>query len=136
MEGMTFIYEQKEGAPTSFYLKEGNKGILPGRISINRFPVAETSKKHRKKAVGQFKGTFKKSETSAYKIGNGTLHSNIYSPHDQTTSAIIGIGDIKGTNDLLIFEELSKGTLMRIGIHIFPGEKFHVAEKLKALTAK
>jgi hypothetical protein len=131
MEGerhLKFIYEQKQDALTSYYLQEGEKNILPARVSFTRFQFAEVCCGGDGKSVGQFKATFKKSETSIYKTEKGTLHSNIYN-FGISSPEIIGTGDIKGTNDLLVFE----GDWKTITIYIFPDCKFKFREILQSL---
>lgn len=130
---LTLIYQQKETAPTSYYLQEGESGYLPGRVCINRFPFAEVHRGAYRNAVGQFKATFKKAEASPYRNDKGTLHSNIY-PCEKVAPEIIGTGDIRGTEDLLIFED--RGGWKTIAIHIYQGCKFRVAEILADLKNK
>lgn len=129
MEGnrhLTLVYQQKADAPTSYYLQSGEKGILPNRICITQNQFADVKSKIKRNPRGQMKATFKKSESSQYCNNTRTLHSNIY-PLQSSTSAIIGTGDIRGTNDLLIFEDRSGGYWKEIVIHIFPGAKFKVS---------
>ncbi len=122
---LTLVYQQKESAPTSYYLQEGELGYFPGRVCINRFPFAEVKRGGYRKAVAQFKATFRKSESSPYRISKGTLHSNIFPP-SKSVPRIIGTGDIIGTDDLMVFED--RGGWKTIAIHIFPGCKFKAPE--------
>lgn len=132
---MTFIYLQKADAPTSYYLQEGRAGFLPNRICITKYQFAQTSRAGQLSTVGQFKATFKKNEESKYKNEKGTLHSNIYS-YPATTKGIIGAGDLRNTNDLLIFQDLSGGDWKKIAIHLYPNQKFLAYERIKALMMK
>lgn len=130
MEGIRhhiLVYKQKETAPTSYYLQEGSKGYLPERVCINRLPFAEVNGGGRSAPVGQFKATFKKNEESIYKPINKSLHSSIYKTV-KAGASVIGTGDIKGTDDLLVF--VSRGGWAEIEIHIFPECKFKASEIL------
>ncbi len=130
MEGIRhhiLIYKQKETAPTSYYLQDGSKGYLPERVCINRFPFAVVKGNGRGSPVGQFKATFKKNEESIYKLINNSLHSSIYKTINAGVS-VLGTGDIKGTDDLLVF--VSRGGWAEIEIHIFPECKFKASEIL------
>jgi hypothetical protein len=130
---LKLTYQQKKGAPTSYYLTEGKTGILPNRISLNHYQPAEVYRGNYRNPVGQFKATFKRAEVSAYRTTKGTLHSNIY-PCEKSFPEIIGTGQIRGTEDLLIFED--RGDWKTIEIHIFPGCKFKEAEVLADLKNK
>lgn len=130
MEGkghLKLIYRQKETAPTSYYLQEGHEGSLPNRVCINRLPFAEVRSGGYRMPVAQFKATFKVSEKSKYRNDTRTLHTNVY-PVKTTAKGIIGTGDIRGTDDLLIFED--RDNWKTIVIHIFPGCKFKTSEVL------
>lgn len=122
---LTLIYQQKDSAPTSYYLTEGETGYLPGRVCIHQYPFAEVKHGGYRLPAGQFKATYRKAEASLYRNEKGTLHSNIY-PLSKTIPGIIGTGDIKGTNDLIVFED--RGEWKTIAIHIFPGCKYKVSE--------
>ncbi len=122
---LTLIYQQKESAPTSYYLTEGEPGYLPGRVCIHQYSFAEVKRGGYRNATGQFKATFKKAEVSPYRNEKGTLHTSIY-PLSKAVPGIIGTGDIKGTNDLLVFED--RGGWKSIAIHIFPDCKYKVSE--------
>ncbi len=123
---LILVYQQKETAPTSYYLQEGELGYLPGRVCINRYPFAEVRHGGFNKSIGQFKATFRKAESSPYRNSKGTLHSNIFPVSSSSAPGIIGTGDIIGTDDLLIFED--RGGWKTIAIHIYPGCKFKAAE--------
>ena len=132
---LILIYQQKETAPTSYYLQEGEKGYLPARVCFTQRQFAEVHSGSHLNPAGQFKATFKLSESSQYRKDTRTLHSNIY-PVNIPLPGIIGTGDIKGTDDLLIFEDRSGGTWRIIAIHIFPGCKFKAAEIISSLNKK
>lgn len=95
-------YQLKPGTKTSYYFKKGDSGILPTRICITPSEFAPIKGKPKQKA-GQMKATFKRYEESVYKNGKGTIHSTIFAPI-QHAPAIIGTGDLQGTQDLLVFE--------------------------------
>lgn len=118
------VYKRKEDAPTSYYLIEGNKDIFPARVCINRFPFAPIHGVKKKQAIGQFKATFKKCESSAYRNDKGTLHTSIWKPI-RAIPGLLGTGDIRGTDDLLLF--FSHDEWLTIEIHIFPGCLFNEA---------
>ena len=122
------IYKRKADAPTSYYLQDGELNIFPARVCFTKSQFANVCG-GRKSPVGQFKATFKKTESSIYCNDKRTLHSNIY-PVQNHTSAIFGTGDVRNTDDLLIFEDLTAGKWDIIVIHIFPGCKFSVSQIL------
>ncbi len=130
---LILIYQQKESAPTSYYLTEGETGYLPGRVCINRNQFAQVKRGGYRLPSGQFKATFRKAEVSPYRNEIGTLHSNIY-PLSKAVPGIIGTGDIKGSNALLVFED--RGEWKTIAIHIFPDCKYKVAEIISCFQEK
>jgi hypothetical protein len=102
-------------------------------VCINRTPFAGVHRADYRKAVGQFKATYKKAEESIYKKNNKSLHSTIYEETNLPPS-IIGVGDIKGTDDLLIF--IDRGGWKEIEIHIYPGCKFTASLILRSIKIK
>lgn len=95
-----FVYEQKEGTVSSFYLKEGQKNILPERIGFDSNCFLKLQNKGRaltEKKNGQITGGFKINESSPYKQNKPyKLFSTVWEA--QGYPLFIGYGDIGFSN--------------------------------------
>lgn len=124
-----FLYELKPETATSYYLKEGNKGILPDRIGFSKNGFAMIERKGRallENKVGQIVGTFKRDEDSVYKLNSPfRIFSSIWEAENYPL--FVGYGDIGVTNkkgkietskDLFIIYSSGKEW---IEIHLFRG---------------
>jgi hypothetical protein len=96
-----FIYRLKEGTASSYYLKNGEKNILPERIGYSEDCFLKLQKKGRaltEKKKGQVTGTFRTDEVSSYKMNKPyRLFSTVWEA--QICPEIIGYGDIGISND-------------------------------------
>lgn len=91
-----FSYTQKEGTSSSYYLREGDRNILPERIGFTRDGFLKLQRKGRaltEKKMGQITGTFRRDETSPYKVNKPyRIFSSLWEAGDH--SSFIGYGDI------------------------------------------
>ena len=124
-----FVYGQKEGTISSYYLKEGQKDILPQRISYADDCFLKLQNKGRaltEKKQGQITANFRKDESSIYKQSEPF---RVFSTIWQATAfpSFIGYGDIGFSNkqgriqsnlDLFI---LYKPSIDILEIHLFRG---------------
>ncbi len=122
-----FVYGQKEGTKSSYYLKEGEKSILPERIAFSGDCFLKLQNKGRaltEKRKGQVTGTFRKDETSVYKQNKPfRFFSTLWEATDYPF--LVGYGDIgvsnvegriRSTNDLFILFKPCRDILE---IHLF-----------------
>lgn len=122
-----FFYGLKEGTVSSYYLKEGERNILPERIGYAEDCFLKLQNKGRaltEKKKGQVTGTFRKDESSVYKLNKPfRLFSTVWEAHHY--SLFIGYGDIgisnkegriQSSNDLFIIYKPCKDILQ---IHLF-----------------
>lgn len=122
-----FVYRQKEGTLSSFYLQEGKVNILPERIGYSEDCFLKLQNKGRalsEKKKGQVTGTFRKDEASVYKQHKPfRLFSTIWEA--QNYPVVVGYGDIgisnkegkiESSKDLFIIYKPCKETLE---IHLF-----------------
>lgn len=71
-------YERKPETKGSYYLKEGNKGILPERISWGINAICKDSNKLKDK-INEINALYKKNEPGLYKgLNNGKIHTSIW----------------------------------------------------------
>lgn len=122
-----FVYGLKEGTSSSYYLKEGERNILPERIGYSEDCFLKIQNKGRalnEKKKGQVTGTFRKDESSVYKQNKPfRLFSTVWEA--QNCPEIIGYGDIgisnkqariESSKDLFIIYKPCKDILE---IHLF-----------------
>jgi len=122
-----FVYGQKEGTVSSYYLKEGEKNVLPERIGYAENCFLKLQNKGRaltEKKKGQVTGTFRKDEFSVYKQNKPfRLFSTVWEA--QNCPDFVGYGDIglsskegriQSSNDLFIIYRPCKDILE---IHLF-----------------
>lgn len=135
----SFTYELKEGTKASYYLVEGNKNLLPKRISIGKFTFNQTGKPG--SDCIELKATYTKEEGGKYKgLNKGdSIHTRIYPTN--ISQEIIGYGILDERHkiyDLVVFQEITKS---RMKIHHFedmarPEYKAIVWHYLKTIEIK
>lgn len=95
-----FVYGLREGTSSSFYLKEGERNILPERISYSNAGIRNIQNKGRaltEKRIGQVTATFINDENSFYKQYKPfRLISSVWEAH--TYPLFQGYGDIGTSN--------------------------------------
>jgi hypothetical protein len=80
----TFLkYERKPETKGSYYLKEGNKDILPERISWGINAICKASNRDSLK-INEINGQYKKNESGAYKdLNKGKIHTSIWKAKEE-----------------------------------------------------
>lgn len=115
MTSYELIYQLKPGTTASYLLINGEH-LLPSRLSITFGQFREI--RHYRwpdMRAGQMKGQFKKSEASPYRIGIGSLHTTIgKSRYTSYSGDIVGCGDIRGSDVLLVFKSNDKDLVRMI----------------------
>ena len=95
-----FVYGQKEGTVSSYYLREGDINILPQRICYTEDCFLKLQSKGRElteQKRGQITATFRKDESSIYKQNKPyRIFSTVWEAYNHPE--FIGYGDIGKTN--------------------------------------
>jgi len=115
-------YEKKEGTKGSFLQVDGEKGILPERISWGMYAKCKASNRDSHK-VSEINAQYKKMESGAYKgINGGKIHTSIWKPLPNYPE-FYGYGIIDERHNLfdllIIYSENVCTSSMEI--HIFKG---------------
>lgn len=135
----SFTYELKEGTKASYYFIEGDKNLLPKRISIGKL----TSKYSGSISLNniELKATYNKEEEGKYKgLNKGdSIHTRIFPAN--LSKEFLGYGILDERHkiyDLIVIEEITKSKLK---IHHFedlakPEYKTIVWHYLKTISIK
>lgn len=115
------FYQKKPGTKGSFYIRGGNRNILPQRISLGTFAQRKASQKDNLKK-NEINGLYRKSEEGIYySLDNRKVHSSIWANGDYPEFYGYGIIDERfSVNDLLILFSWDNCS-SSFEIHLFRG---------------
>ena len=115
----SLTYQRKPETKGSYYQINGDRNILPCRISLGIFAQRKGSAKDNQKK-NEINGTYKKAEEGFYsKLDNKKIHSSIWGKEDYPEFYGYGIIDERShVFDLLIFYS-TNNCLNSFQVHIF-----------------